>query len=159
MSQAIVLHMLADQVRTKTIRLLEMTAEHELCWAPPGTSNHILWHAGHALWLGDVLCLERITGRSSLPAAWAETFGQHCRPLAQTRTWPAKALVLSLLRAQHKRILEELSRITDEQLEQVISRTSGATLGSFIVHGFHDEANHQGEMWLLLKMQRGGAAT
>jgi hypothetical protein len=155
MSLAVALQQLANEVRPKTIYLLEQAGEQELRWAPAGTSNHILWHAGHALWLGDVLCLEPITAKSSLPPTWAEIFGANCKPVAQTKAWPAKAQVLSLLRAQLRRINEELARITDEQLDRVISPTSGATLGKWILHGLHDEANHQGEMHLLLKIQRG----
>jgi hypothetical protein len=155
MSLAVALQQLANEVRPKTIHILEQTADQELCWAPATTSNHILWHAGHALWLGDVLCLEPITSKSGLPPGWADMFGANCKPVAQNKYWPAKAQVLSLLRAQHRRINEELARITDEQLDRILSPTSGATLGKLILHGLHDEANHQGEMYLLLKIQRG----
>ena len=94
MSQVAMFQLLATEVRNNTIHLLEMTSDRELTWAPPGTSNHILWHAGHALWLADALCLELILGRSTLPAAWAASFGAKCRPVSQTKTWPAKAQVI-----------------------------------------------------------------
>ena len=40
---------MARQVRGDTLRLLAAAPEASLLFAPPGTSNHILWHAGHAL--------------------------------------------------------------------------------------------------------------
>jgi len=158
MSQSAALQLLATEVRNKTIHLLENTAEYEMLWAPPGTSNHILWHAGHALWLGDVLCLEPLLGRSTLPPTWADSFGAHCRPVAQTRSWPAKAQVISSLRAQLRVIVAELGKVTDELLDEVISPATGSTLAKRIVHGFHDEANHQGEMYLIQKMRRAETA-
>src|SRR4051812_30614149 len=100
MAQAEILQLLATHVREKTIRLLEAASEREMKWAPPGTSNHILWHAGHAIWLADVFCIQPLVGRSTLPAAWAGSFGAKCRPVAETPTWPAKAQILSTLRAQ-----------------------------------------------------------
>ena len=66
---------LVRQVRSGTLEILAAADERWLTWAPPGTSNHILWHAGHALWLGDVLGVELITGQSELPPGWPETFG------------------------------------------------------------------------------------
>src|SRR4051794_18194234 len=154
MSQVAMLQMLATDVRNRTIHLLETTDDRGLLWAPRGTSNHILWHAGHAIWLADTLCLEPILGRSTLPGAWAANFGAKCRPVSETRTWPAKAQVLSSLRAQLKVILAELSKLIDDDLDRIVSPTGSATLGKWIVHAFHDEASHQGEIYLIQKMIR-----
>ena len=71
------LAILAYQVRECTLRLLDDTEPGALTWTPPGTVNHILWHAGHAVWVADVLTIEPITGHSELPGGWAEKFGQH----------------------------------------------------------------------------------
>jgi hypothetical protein len=154
MSQAAVLQNLANDVRNKTIHLLETTSDDLLLWAPPGTSNHILWHAGHAIWLADALCLEPILGRSMLPAAWPASFGANCRPVKQTPTWPAKAQVLSSLRAQLRAVIAELGKQSDEDLDRVVSKAGNTRLGARIIHAFHDEANHQGEMYLIQKMWR-----
>jgi hypothetical protein len=35
-----------DEVRGKTLRLVQVEPRQAL-WTPPGTSNSILWHAGH----------------------------------------------------------------------------------------------------------------
>ena len=51
MSSSEVLQELAREVRQGTLQILAATQAAWLTWAPPHTSNHILWHAGHALWL------------------------------------------------------------------------------------------------------------
>lgn len=151
MSTAATIQELARQVRTSTIQLLESADPAALTWAPRGTSNHLIWHAGHALWLGDVLCLEALTGRSDLPPGWAETFGMDCRPVGSTKAWPAPQELLRLLAAQLERIHEAVEKASDTSLARIIN-TRGDTLASRIIHGFHDEARHQGEMKLLLKL-------
>ena len=67
MNSAIHLQELVRQVRGYTIELFGEVPEEWLWWTPAGTANHILWHAGHALWVQDVLCVEPLTGRSELP--------------------------------------------------------------------------------------------
>ena len=144
---------LARQVRGDTLRLLEAAREPWLTWAPEGTSNHILWHAGHALWLGDVLCIEPATGRSELPTGWAEKFGMDCVPVSQTRDWPARTEIARLLSAQLARIEQMLSALPADKLNVDQPKGSGRrSLAASIIHGLHDEAKHQGEMYLLLKM-------
>ena len=48
---------LAKQVRSDTLQILNAAHPSWLTFAPDGMSNHILWHAGHALWLQDRLCI------------------------------------------------------------------------------------------------------
>jgi DinB superfamily len=143
---------LARQVRGDTLTLLAAAPEPWLTWAPPGTSNHILWHAGHALWLGDVLAIEPITTCSELPAGWAETFGMDCRPVSQTRDWPSRATIAQYLTSQLKRIEQLLAGLSPQRLQDPRPVLGRRSLVSAIVHGLHDEAKHQGEMYLLLKL-------
>jgi hypothetical protein len=153
MSRIIYLEELARQVRTGTLQLFRAAPEAWLTWAPEGTSNHILWHAGHALWLQDALCVQPLTRKSELPAAWDATFGAHCRPVAPTSHWPSRKEVESLLDAQLVRLLElfgtEASRLT-----RIEDTPAQSTLTRGIIHGLHDEARHQGEMYLLSKLCR-----
>jgi hypothetical protein len=144
---------LARQVRGATIQSLAACPDEWLTWAPPGTSNHVLWHAGHALWLQDVLCLEPLTGRSKLPAGWAETFGMDCRPVKTTTQWPGASTVETLLADQLRRIVAALET-TDDAVLGRIANPRGDTLAGRIIHGLHDEARHQGEMYLLMKLRR-----
>jgi hypothetical protein len=144
---------LAAQVRSTTVQFLDAAEDAMLTWTPPGTSNHILWHAGHVLWVGDILTVQPITGRSELPAGWAATFGQDSRPATNTR-WPDRFEVRSLLEAQLDRILslymEHASLIVERASE--LSPCCGWRLLAGMIHGWHDEARHQGEMYLLMKL-------
>jgi hypothetical protein len=145
---------MTGQVRVETLRLLDAAREEWLTWAPPGTSNHMLWHAGHALWVGDALCIESITGRNELPAGWTEKFGMGCAPVATTREWPSREEIKRLLMAQWIRMEELLSALSPDRLNDPRPVLDDRSLVSSIVHGLHDEAKHQGEMYLLLKMSR-----
>jgi hypothetical protein len=137
---------MARQIRHHTLELLKATPDEWLLWAPQGTSNHVLWHAGHALWLQDVLCLQPITGSSQLPAGWADSFGQHCRPVDTTQNWPARNVVQQLLQQQ----LVHMLQVFRERAQPL----ADAAMAQQVIHGLHDEARHQGEMYLLLKLRR-----
>jgi DinB superfamily len=145
---------LARQIRGDTLRLLAAPKEEWLTWAPPGTSNHILWHAGHALWVGDVLILEPITGQSELPLDWADAFGMECRPVNLTRDWPSRAAIQERLTQQLARIEQLLADLPEDRLNNPRPVLGSRSLLSSIIHGLHDEAKHQGEMYLLLKLCR-----
>ena len=134
------------QIRSHTIELLKGTPSEWLLWAPAGTSNHVLWHAGHALWLQDVLGIQALGGRSELPPGWADSFGAHCRPVQETTDWPGRDKVVRLLQQQLGHLLEAFRSQSD--------RLTHAGLASRVIHGLHDEARHQGEMYLLLKLRR-----
>jgi hypothetical protein len=154
--RAATLCLLASDVRARTLQILETAAPAELTWAPPGTSNHLLWHAGHALWLQDVLCLRLVSGRSDLPAGWEAAFGMGSRPETR-RAWPDKDAVLERLREQLPLVLATVGALADAELVRRpphAHRGDLRTLEQSIVHGWHDEACHQGEMYLLLKMRR-----
>jgi hypothetical protein len=155
---------LARQVRGDTLRLLAATPDDWLTYAPAGTSNHILWHAGHAVWLQDVLFIEPATGRCELPAGWEETFGMDCRPLNETsvrKLWPSRREVERLLTAQLPRVLELLADLPAANLAAAAPPLPGygsRNLQSCCIHAWHDEARHQGEMYLLTKLRRAAKA-
>ena len=96
MKSQMTLQELTRQVRGKTLEILAAAPPAWLTFAPAGTSNHILWHAGHALWLQDVLCIELLTGHSELPDGWSDTFGMRCRPVKQTTQWPSRDELLGM---------------------------------------------------------------
>jgi hypothetical protein len=148
---------LVRQVRTDTRRLLAAAQPTWLTWAPPGTSNHILWHAGHALWLGDVLAVQLLTGQSELPDEWAEMFGMNCSPVKARKTWPPRQEVDARLAEQLQRLLHLLENADEKKLWQPVRADRSDTVAGRIIHGLHDEAKHQGEMYLLLKMCRAQA--
>ena len=148
------------EVRAKTIKLLDKATEDELLWSPPGLANHVLWHAGHVVWVQDWLAVEAATGTSQMPSTWAETFGNQGRSPAETTNWPSRASVMQELTSQIDRLTDLYQQLTPAQLDgpPKIDRLAGTgkPLAYWIIHATHDEANHQGEMHLLLKMQRAG---
>ena len=152
------LDVLAVDVRIRTLQLLEASSPAGLTWAPTGTTNHILWHAGHALWVQDALCVQIITGKSELPSGWEEMFGMGSEPGEHTGPWPDRKEVARHLREQLPRLTQLMTALDEADLAALppfAHRGDKRTLGQCVLHGLHDEANHQGEMYLLLKMQRG----
>lgn len=147
------LNELARQVRGTTVRILEEAPEDWLLWVPPGTSNHITWHAGHSLCAQDVLCVEPLSGSSELPPGWIEKFGMNSKP-AETLDWPDRVELLQLLNTQ----LDRLIGLFDEHATRLTqigpNRDDGWDLTRGVIHALHDEARHQGEMRLLMKLRR-----
>jgi hypothetical protein len=151
---------LARQVRRETVQLLQAARPEELTFAPAGTSNHILWHAGHVLWLQDVLGVRLLTGQSELPPAWEGTFGMNGRPPHQTTEWPSRERLVELLQGQLLRLVTLLEEVPEARLSEPADLRRGpASVAARIVHGWHDEAKHSGEMYLLLKVQRKGQSS
>ena len=154
-----VLQDLARQVRRDTLRTLSAAAASWLTYAPPGTSNHILWHAGHALWLQDRLCVELLTGHRELPPGMDQLFAANCRPVRETTDWPEEAAIAKLLERQLHRLLEIIAATSEARWQETADPRRGeATVAQRVVHGMHDEAKHSGEMYLLLKLCRAGAS-
>ena len=52
--------LLLNEVRGKTLRLLNGLTDQEAHWPPPDLHNHILWHAGHSFVLVESLAMEAI---------------------------------------------------------------------------------------------------
>jgi hypothetical protein len=153
MSDQAQLQEFARQVRRDTLRILQAAEPTWLTWAPAGTSNHILWHAGHALWLQDALCIAPIAGRSELPDGWEQSFGMKCKPVHSIRNWPSREMIQQLLEAQLQRQLSLIGNLSVEQLNRVHPRLAPPmTLSGWILHALHDEAKHSGEMYLLWKI-------
>jgi hypothetical protein len=137
------------------LELLHVPNLRWLTWAPSGTSNHILWHAGHAVWLQDALTVRPLTGRSELPRGWTSVFGQNSRPKLISE-WPDASQVRTLLEDQLGRIESLLREHADRilALADEVPPSGGWPLLPGMIHGWHDEARHQGEMYLLHKLLR-----
>jgi hypothetical protein len=106
----------------------------------------------------DVLFIDIVTGKSELPSGWAETFGMDCRPVKLTNQMQAgqkRSETARLLGQQLTRIVQLLENLPADQLAADAHPIDGGrNLLSCAVHAWHDEAKHQGEMFLLLKMKR-----
>jgi hypothetical protein len=145
--------MLAYEVRGKTLWLLEEVITGEMAhFAAPGLVNSIVWHAGHVLVVIEHLAVAPATGQPpEIPADWFEKFSWDSQPRT-VKDWPDIGQVIAALRRQLPRLTEAISTLSPEQLNQVVEIEHGSTLRYNMVHALHDEANHQGEIWLLSKM-------
>lgn len=148
---------LAQQVRGFTIELLEAFSDQDLLRPLPGLRNHALWHAGHALWLADALSVVPLTGGSELPAGWALRFGQGSKP-AQIASWPSRTEIVELLEQQLRRLVVLYQQAPSARWADASRHPrTGWPLLAGIIHGWHDEARHHGEMLVLWKSHRAGS--
>lgn len=154
---------LANEVRGKTLRLLDGVPADAARFTGPGLNNSILWHAGHALMLGEHLCLIPATGGApDYPRGWFEMFGWKSVPASVPReAWPALGEVVERLRGQHDRLRRTIEGLSPQDLDRVVDAERNRTLRYAMVHGLHDEAGHQGEIYLLKKLygRQAAAAT
>jgi hypothetical protein len=147
--------MLLDEVRGKTVRILQDVLNEESHWAPPGLHNHILWHAGHSYVLVESLVTEAIGDLPQIPEGWFEIFSWESNP-AQVASyrWPLLAQVIAQLTEQQGRLRKLIAGLNDAQLSQPLPGRGNRTARHAILHGLHDEACHSGEIWLLRKLIR-----
>jgi len=146
--------LLLDEVRGKTLRILEAAPAEYALWAPPGLQNHVLWHAGHAYVVVEMLTMGALGRTPHLPAGWFEMFSWESRPAqVPPDRWPSLEEVITQLRTQQVRLRRIIAGVTGEQLDRSSASNHERTVRSSILHGLHDEACHSGEAYLLLKMQ------
>ena len=143
--------LLAKEIRLKTLKLLDGLSDEQARFAAPGLHNSILWHAGHGVMLMEHLAIIPLTGseQPGYTAGWFETFSWKSDPRTVT-AWPRVAEVRAELTRQLDRLLALLASADEATLAKLDSR--GRPLRYLILHGLHDEAIHQGEMYLLRKM-------
>lgn len=144
---------LVKEVRWKTLKLLETVDEPMAHFTPPGLHNTILWHAGHALVVVEHLGFGGTPGfRPQYPDGWFDKFSWSSKPATVTQ-WPPLAEVVAQLTQQRTRLFARVESLTAEQLSAVVGEAPRCrTLAGTILHGLHDEANHQGEIHLLKKL-------
>jgi hypothetical protein len=146
------LMLLAKEIRTKTLKILDGLTDAEAHFKAPNLDNSILWHAGHSYCVVESLATARIANRpAEYPPAWFETFSWKSTPATVT-TWPTLAEVRDKLTDQIAKLLPQIESLSEDQLSKIIDPTRNATLRWAIIHAFQDEAGHQGEMHLLKKM-------
>jgi hypothetical protein len=145
--------LLASEVRGKTLRILDaVTSEDEARFTGPGLNNSILWHAGHSVMVVEHLSIMPATGgAAAYPGGWFEKLAWKTEP-AKVKEWPALAEVKEQLRSQLSRLQEAIRALSPARLDTIVDTAKGRTLRYSILHGLHDEAGHQGEMYLLRKL-------
>jgi len=146
------LMLLAKEVRGKTLRLLEGIDGAQARFSAPGLQNSILWNAGHALIVVEHLGNSAATGKPPVyPDGWFDKFSWKSNPATVT-AWPSIEEVRAALRDQLQRLTATIETLTDSQLSKIVDQAKSRTLRYSILHGLHDEAGHQGEIYLLKKM-------
>jgi hypothetical protein len=147
--------LLLDEVRGKTLRVLEAVEPEHARWTPPRLHNTIVWHAGHAYILAEWLTMRALGLEPQVPDGWFAMFSWESRPSAVPGDrWPPLPEVVRHLNAQHERLRHAIGALTDEQLGSPSAADPRHTVRRSVLHGLHDEACHCGEIYLLLKMQR-----
>jgi hypothetical protein len=150
--------LLLDEVRGKTLRLLQGVGEDETHWTPPELHNHILWHAGHSFVLVESLVMEAVGELPQIPEDWFDIFSWQSDP-AQVASyrWPPLGQVIAELTEQRARLRQMIEGLSEEELSRELPGRGNHTARYAIIHGLHDEACHSGEIWLLRKMIRSAA--
>lgn len=148
-----------DEIRRKTLLLLEGVDERAARFSPPGLQNSILWHAGHCYVLLEWLGARALGAAPHAPEGWYEIFSWNSRPgeVSEDR-WPRLDEVIRELRIQHGRVRKLLQKTPTEQLHSPSLGGSDQTALYRVLHALHDEACHSGEIWLLRKLLAKGAA-
>jgi hypothetical protein len=144
---------LAKGVRGKTLRILDGVSEEQAVWLPAGLHNHILWNAGHALIVVEHLGVAGATGNAPIyPDGWFEKFSWKSDPATVT-DWPKAAEVRAKLADQLERLTAAIAPLGEDRLGKPAEEGQARTLRASILIALQDEAGHQGEMYLLKKLQ------
>lgn len=147
--------MVLDEIRHKTLELLDGVSEEQARWAPPGLHNTILWHAGHAYVVVEWLTMQALGAQPTCPEGWFEMFSWMSRPAeVPADRWPPLSAVVQQLLLQHGRLRKVLRELSEERLCSPAMNAPEQTARYRIFHALHDEAGHGGEIWLLRKLQQ-----
>ncbi len=111
--------LLLDEVRGKTLRLLQGVSEDETQWSPPALHNHILWHAGHSFVLVESLVMEAMGELPQIPEGWFDIFSWQSDPAhVASYRWPTLAQVIAELTDQRTRLRGMIEALGDEDLSR-----------------------------------------
>jgi hypothetical protein len=148
------LAMLVHEVRAKTLKRLDGLSDDQARWAPAGLQNHCLWHAGHAYVVVEFLSQTAIGKEPVIPDGWWPLFSWESRPgEVPPDHWPLLADVIGHLKSQQIRLAALVEGLDANGLDAPSRRKPEQTVRYAILHGLHDEACHNGEIWLLRKLQ------
>lgn len=145
--------MLLDDVRGKTLSVLQNLDDTHARWAPPGLQNSCLWHAGHAFVVTEFLTMKAVGRDPQIPDGWMKMFSWESNPAhTSPADWPPLEEIVAALRSQFERLREVIGGLSPEQVAAPEPNNPARTVGFAILHGLHDEARHSGEISLLRKL-------
>lgn len=145
--------MLLDDVRGKTLTVLQGLDDTHARWAPPGLQNSCLWHAGHAYVVTEFLTMKALDRDPVIPDGWLKMFSWESNPAhIAPESWPPLEELVSALAEQQQRLREVIGMLREEELNAPEPANPNRTVRYAIMHGLHDEARHSGEISLLRKL-------
>jgi hypothetical protein len=145
--------LLLDDVRGKTLQVLDGLDDAHARWAPPGLQNSCLWHGGHSYVVVEFLTMRALGREPKMPDGWVKMFSWESNPAhTAPESWPPLSAIVAALREQHARLREVIAGLTGEQLDAMELAGHERTVRFAIMHGLNDEARHSGEISLLRKL-------
>lgn len=133
-----------NDVRQRTMNLIEGLSDSDLETVPDGFRNNLKWHLGHLFTTQETL-LFKLTGENGkLPEHYGELFSNGTSPL----TWGEKEVpdtseIIELLKEQPKRLENTFSTRLDESLKKTFKNSSGVIF-STVEDIFHFSIFHEG---------------
>lgn len=116
--------------------------------------NSAYWIAAHLVWTEHFLIIEGIGG-DSIKIEWLNDFAFGTNP-DSVENGPAYEEILRTREEVHKKAMEILNNLTDEQLEEdnnIEANFGGsASKGSVIMHAIRHEPMHIGQLSWILKL-------
>lgn len=114
-----------DRIEMARRRVKEFTADltaDEWFRHPAEFTTHVAWQVGHLAVSQYNLCLRRLRGRTKedmtlIPDSFIEHFKLGSRPVAGAENYPPIAEIKRVFDAVHAQTLQELSALTDEELD------------------------------------------
>lgn len=144
---------LFDEIRGALLRQLQNVDQAAVHFTPPGLSNHILWHAGHAYVVVEWLTMGALGLDPVAPPGWFELFSWESKPAdVPLEKFPPLAEVVQQLQSQHQRLTTLYASLGELDLKNAAVDQPDRSVREIIVHALQDEAAHKGEIWLLRKL-------
>lgn len=103
--------------RSLTDKLVEGFAEHQVCYQPAMTDNHLIWTLGHVAltnqWFAGLL-----DGRpNTLPDSYGELFGYKSKPNPDVSVYPPLEEVRRAYDATYARLIRAADAMTEADME------------------------------------------
>jgi hypothetical protein len=144
---------LFDEIRGSLLRQLQNVDHAAVHFTPPGLSNHILWHAGHAYVVVEWLTMGALGLDPVAPPGWFRLFSWESKPAdLPLENFPPLAEVVKQLQSQHQRLTTLYASLGELDLKNAAVDQPERSVREIIVHALQDEAAHKGEIWLLRKL-------
>jgi len=145
--------------REYTMTLLDQLSEDEWFWCPDPAVSHIAWQVGHLAFAQYGLMLFRQRGRVTedlqlMSGKFRKTFGKGTSPKPDRAVYPTRQEIMDTLRRIHRQAFVELTRFSDEELNEPIDQPYAAfatRYGALLFAGDH-EMLHAGQIGMLRRL-------